>query len=398
MKHANLKLKALSAIVVACTMAVAGAASAQTVQGGGATLPQPLYEELFGITAGKASQVLGTWSYAGTGSGTGKSAFLNDTATSFSKTGHVHFAGSDSALTATEVDNYNTAHNKGSSSTGDNFGRLIQIPSVLTAVTLPYMAPSGSGITELNLTRKQVCEVFSGQTTTWGTLLGTADTTPITVVYRSEGSGTSELLSNFLSAACGSYLPTDQSFTVSNSFATVVSNAGGIRSNWVAATGSGGVATAMETAGSIAYLSPDYKFKPDDATLVAKIDGALPTAISFPTDTKPPATTVTRNNPLNWVPSYVLPTDSAVYPIYGTTNMLFNQCYADGTGNGTVGAAVKDFLTKLSSGAFDTTITGNYFVPLPTEWSSAISSVFLNSKGSLGIGNTSVCNGIGRPS
>jgi ABC-type phosphate transport system substrate-binding protein len=397
MKHRNPTYKALSAMVVLGAMA--GAASAQNVQGGGATLPQPLYEELFGIAKDSTSQVLGNWSYAGTGSGTGKSAFLNNTASSFSKTGNVHFAGSDSALTATEVTNYNTAHNNGSSSTGDNYGRLIQIPSVLTAVTLPYKAPASSSISELNLTREQVCKVFSGQTTTWGDLLGNTDATPVSVVYRSETSGTSELLSNFLAAACTAYLPADQSFTVSNSFAKVVANVGGIRSNWVPATGSDGVdATVENTAGSIAYLSPDYNFPPNDATKVAKIDGALPTAITFPSTALPPATMLARNNPLNWVPSYVLPADSAVYPIYGTTNLLFNQCYADGTGSGSVGAAVKDFVTKLSSGAFDTTITKNLFVPLPVSWSNAISAAFLGSTSSLGIGNTSVCNGIGRPS
>ena len=98
------KLKALSAVVAAGMMAVAGAASAQIAVGGGATLPENLYDEILPSVVGKT-----LFSYTGTGSSIGKSAFLNNNATVFvnetvaskpawNAAQSVHFAGSDSIL------------------------------------------------------------------------------------------------------------------------------------------------------------------------------------------------------------------------------------------------------------------------------------------------------------
>lgn len=371
------QLKGLSAIIAVGMMAVTGAASAQTVNGAGATLPQPLYEDLFGLD-GSSKDVIGTWTYAGGGSGSGKSRFLTTTNT-------VNFAGSDSALTSAEYLTYVQQRNA-------TWGPLIQIPAVLTSVTLPYKAPAGVTLSELNLTRDQVCKVFANQITTWGQLLGTSNTAPLRLVYRTESSGTTELLSNFLtSAACPGY-----GFTKSNVFTTMVAGAGGIGSNWVAATGSAGVNAALAVAGSFGYLSPSYAFNPGDAKVVAKIGGALPSSVTFPSTATPPTGTA-RSNPLNWVPAYVLPTSAANYPIYGTTNLLVGQCYTGGIGTDSVGGAVKDFLTKLNNGSYASQISQHLFTSLPQNWRTAISETFLTQTSAQGIGNTSVCNGIGRP-
>lgn len=383
MHISNLKLKALSAMVAAGMMAAAGAASAQNVTGAGATLPQPLYEDIF--SASGANGVLGAWSYAGGGSGSGKSRFLTATNT-------VNFAGSDSALTDTDIDTTYAPN-------AANWGPLIQIPAVLTSVTLPYTAPAGTTLPELNLTREQVCDVFSGNATTWGELLTPSNpgsnTNAIRVVYRTESSGTTELLSNFLVSACDGY-----GFQKSNSFSTVVADTGAPISNWVGVSGSSGVKSAVATAGSIGYLSPDYQILPTNPKAVAKIDGALPSAVTFPSSATPPVG-ADRRNPLNWIPDYVLPTDSAVYPIYGTTNLLVGQCYASGFGTNSIGAAIKDFVTKLNTGAYDTKITKHYFVKLPTAWNTAINEAFIagTDGNGLSFGDSSICNGIsGRPS
>lgn len=372
------QLKGLSAVIAAGMMAVTGAACAQTVNGAGATLPQPLYEDLFGLD-GSSKDVIGTWTYAGGGSGSGKSRFLTTTNT-------VNFAGSDSALTAAEYAAYNSAQRA-------SWGPLIQIPSVLTSVTLPFKMPANATQTTLNLSRDQVCKIFANQISTWGQLLGNTNTTPFKLVYRTESSGTTELLSNFLtSSACSGY-----NFTKSNLFTTVVASAGGIGSNWVAATGSQGISDALKAAGTFGYISPDYNFNPNLATAVATIDNALPVAVQFPAGANPPVGTA-RNNPLNWVPAYVLPTDSTVYPIYGTTNLLVGQCYIDGIDASSVGGAVKDFLTKLNDGSsYETQVADHLFFSLPANWHTAITEAFLTQSSSLGMGNTSVCNGVGRP-
>ena len=436
MKSVNFKLKALSAIVAAGMMLMAGAASAQTVVGGGATLPQPLYYDIFYLSP---ALVLGTWSYTGTGSGAGKKAFLtnNPQATlgsefydentrnrpiwpaSTSPTPQtVHFVGSDSALTSSELDTYMAAYNNGPvnngalpGSTVAYYGRLIQVPVVATPVLLPYRE---TNVTTLNLTTEQICRIFSFQLSArnWSQVTTAADdggvgtANAIQVVYRTGTSGTTELLSNFLHASCGSYLPSGKSFTVSNDFKTVVAsalptltaaqdaNADGIPDVWVAATGSSGVETAAAVNHRLAYLSPSYLFSGTDNSAVAKINGFQPDAASIQAALPaPPASTET--DPLKWVPAYA--TTSTAYPIYGTTNLLLGQCYAAGVGTGTAGAAVKDFLTKFNNGTYDTKITANNFVKLPTAWNDAINAAFLTSTSSQALGNTSVCNGIGRP-
>ncbi|GGY04313.1 substrate-binding domain-containing protein [Paludibacterium paludis] len=383
MNSVNFKVKALVAVLAAGMLA--GAASAQTVQGGGATLPEKFYKGIFA-----SGNVIGSWTYLGTGSGTGKKAFLTNNASLFNTTGNVHFAGSDSALSAADLTTYEP--NKAA------FGPVIQIPAVLTSVTLPYKR---AGVTQVNLTNDQVCKVFSNQITTWGGILGNGDTTPIRVVYRSDSSGTTELLATYLKEAC----PASYGFTKSSTFTAVVAGIpGGLPANWVAANGSSGVKTALETDGSFSYLSPDYDYAPNDASKVAKINGQLPTNISIPDSVVPPGNTGTLDpkNQLNWVPGYVLPATAgprAKYPIYGTTNLLINQCYADGVGATTVGGAVKDFVTKLNNGGYDSLISQHQFVKLPASWLNAIKSVFITGDSNgLNIGNASVCNGKGRPS
>lgn len=408
MKSVNFKLNALSAIVAAGMMIAAGAASAQTVTSGGATLPQPMYSDIF--TNGPIS---GTWSYASTGSGTGKSAFLTNNSALFGTTGTVHTVGSDSALSSSELTTYNAAYNNGASSTVANYGRLIQVPAVATPVLLPYKE---TGITTLNLTTQEVCRIFSFDTAarTWNQVTTAAQdgavgsTTAIQVAYRSDNSGTTELLSRFLSAACGSFLPAGKSFTVSNNFKTMVAtalpaltaaqdaNADGIPDVWVAASGNSGIAAAVAVNHRFGYLSPDSVYTGGSNSVVARINTFLPTVASIQAALPaPPAAGIARNNPLNWVPAYSVP--ASAYPIYGTTNLLIGQCYAGGVGAGTPGGAVKGFLNGLNNGTYDSYITGHNFVKLPAAWNTAIKDAFLTAGSSLEIGNASVCNGIGRP-
>ncbi len=133
------KYKTLAALVATALLATAGAASAQTaVTGGGASLPADLYK-------GSADSILpANFSYAVTGSGTGKKAFLENNSALFSTTGTVHFAGSDSVLSSTELNTYNSTYNV--SGDANRYGALVQIPSVATSVTIPFNK-AGSAVT-----------------------------------------------------------------------------------------------------------------------------------------------------------------------------------------------------------------------------------------------------------
>ncbi|MGJ7530272.1 substrate-binding domain-containing protein [Variovorax sp. GB1P17] len=407
--NAKFKTVALSAVMMAGLMA-AGAVSAQTAVGGGATLPEILYDEILPSGVG-----LTDFSYTGTGSGAGKSAFLNNSATAFkdesqdpapawSAAQSVHFAGSDSALTSTELTNYNNAHKAA-------WGPLIQVPAVATAVLIPYKR---AAVTTLPLTDAKMCAIYSNKTggQTWGQVRGVVDTTTVKVVYRSDTSGTTELLSRYLVAAC----PTS-GFKVSNSFATVVGNAlPGATSttavappaHWVAVSGSSGVSGAMGATGSdgrLGYLSPEPGYTGGSAAIVATINGSLPDAASIQSalaaQPLPVGGASAASDPLAWVPAYSKPpvtNGTSKYPIFGTTNLLVNQCYKDSVVQGRIVA----LLTGLFGTTYDSQITAHNFVNLPTtgstnDWKTALVNTFLTSSSSLAIGNTNVCNGIGRP-
>ncbi|MGJ7498845.1 hypothetical protein ACSFBF_00655 [Variovorax sp. ZT5P49] len=393
MKSVHFKLMALSAVAAASM--IAGAASAQTVTGGGASLPALLYQDIIG-----GGPILGTWTYTSSSSGTGKSTFL--TGSTF------NYAGSDSALTSADLATYTN---------GATWGPIFQVPSVATPVLLPYKE---TNVTTLNLTTAQVCRIFSFQPSsrTWNQVTTAADdgavgsASAIAVVFRNEaaGSGTTELLARFLNAACGPFLPAGKSFTVSNVFKNVVAtalptltaaqdaNGDGIPDVWVGAAGSGGVKTALATDHRFGYLSPDVDYTGNANNVVARIDGLLPTEASVQAALPAPPSGADRLDPLKWVPAYAIP--SGAYPIFGTTNLLLGQCYAGGFGSGTRGAAVKDFLTNFNTSAYDSYITSRHFVRLPAAWKTAISDAFLTGADGNGLafGNSADCNGIaGRP-
>ena len=405
MKSVNFKLLALSAVAAAAMMA--GAASAQAVDGGGASLPAKMYQDI--ILPGHGP-ILGTWSYLSNGSGAGKAGFLTGSTP-------YDYAGSDSALTSADLATYTT---------DSTWGPIIQVPAVATPVLLPYKENNGTPATTvstLNLTTAEVCRIFSFSPAarTWSQVATVADegvagtTSAIQVVFRDEaaGSGTTELLSRFLSAACGPFLPVGKSFTISNKFRTMVAtamptlttgtggqdvNADGIPDVWVPVTNSTGMSTAVAVNHRLGYLSPDSAYTGNSNAVVARINSLLPTAASIQSALPAPPSGADRLDPLKWVPAYAVPVGA--YPIYGTTNLLLGQCYAGGFGAGSRGAAVKNFLTNFNNGTYDSYITGHNFVKLPAAWNTAIAAAFLTGSDSNGLafGNAADCGGIaGRP-
>ncbi|MBW8775690.1 MAG: substrate-binding domain-containing protein [Stenotrophomonas sp.] len=393
------KYKTLAALVATALLATAGAASAQTaVTGGGASLPADLYK-------GQADSILpANFSYAVTGSGTGKKAFLENNSALFSTTGTVHFAGSDSVLSSTELSTYNSTYNVAGDT--NRYGALVQIPSVATSVTIPFNK-AGSAI-DLSVT--QICGIFSGKITDWSSI-DSARSGSIQVVYRGESSGTSELLARFLTTACQ---PADVSgttlkltngvpaFSVQSTFANLFTT---VPSNFIAAPATGGTAlynAVYATDGRVGYVGPDVIPSLTDATKVAKVKGFSPDEVSVQAtlETAAPPTGAAAENPANWVPVFGNP--SAGYPIAGYTNFVFGQCYK----NATVGANVRGFLTRhygsvvvngVEQGPNDVAIRAHKFIPLTKAWRDAVRARFATATNAGAVNNPSTCSGIGRP-
>jgi ABC-type phosphate transport system substrate-binding protein len=311
----------------------------------------------------------------------------------------VHFIGSESALTPTEISTYNA---NASGITG--WGPLIQVPAIGTSVLIPYKR---AGISDLNLTDAKMCAIFRnrGGGQTWGQVRGTADTTTVKLIYRTDPSGTTELLSRYLVAACP-----DAGFVVSSSFATMVSGAlvpaNVIPTHWIGVTGSAGVTAALAVDSRIGYLSPEPLYTGSGNVLVARINGHLPVASSIRNSlAKQRVPKGPLDNPSNWLPDYAMPVPGTEYPIFGTSNLLLNQCYQDAA----IQTKVRNLLTALTGTTHDAKIADHNFVVLPdgtlsgtppagnNNWKKTVSMVFLSPTSSLSIGHPSVCNGKGRP-
>ncbi|WP_168735271.1 substrate-binding domain-containing protein [Pseudothauera rhizosphaerae] len=384
------KFKALSAVVAAGMMAMAGAASAQEqfVVGGGATLPQHLYNDTFTLT--DINGLPGFEAYIGVGSGAGKRAFFNNDATEFGLASGitVDYAGSDSLVSSTEAANYKLNDEP-------DFGPLIQIPSVLTSVTVPYNVP---GVLDLNLTSEQLAAIFSGAVTNWEDVGG--PDLDITVVYRQDGSGTTEIFTRHLAAR-------SSAFTADNVFWEALGHADEsdldtrpgnyLPSNDLGTEGSAGVPQVVYSIpGAIGYVSPDYTDE-DDNTKVARINGLLPTQVNVQAaiETVPvPTADEDRQNPLAWGISN--PNPSAGYSIVASTNLILSQCYESEDDT----ASIRDALTKLYNGTWNSKIVQHGFIPLPPVWANAITATFLNHADplELSVGNPAECPaGFGRP-
>jgi hypothetical protein len=76
---------------------------------------------------------------------------------------------------------------------------------------------------------------------------------------------------------------------------------------------------------------------------------------------------------------------------------VFNQCYKDSTDT----AAVRDFISRhytlSDANNNDDEIIAAKLIPITDTWKTAIRSTFWTATNSLSVGNTTACNGIGRP-
>jgi phosphate transport system substrate-binding protein len=166
-------------IVAAALLAAATAASASAllINGAGATFPNPLYSKWFSEYNKKFPDI--RFNYQSIGSGGGIQQFT---------AGTVDFGASDAPMNDGELAKAPDA---------------VHIPTVLGAVVLTYNAP----FTGLKLTPGLIADIFLGKVKTWndpavakvnpGLQL---PATAITVVRRSDGSGTTYVFTEYLAA------------------------------------------------------------------------------------------------------------------------------------------------------------------------------------------------------
>jgi len=440
----HLKGFSMTRKTIACSMlalAISGGAAhagTTTINAGGSSLAFPTYAAEFTKYSNSSPTI--AFSYSAVGSGSGQAGFLQNTFTPSPSSdtvwwpapsgiltygtpegSQVDIGASDATLSSSQLTNPST----GSYGLSGVDGPIIQIPTFGVPVTMAFDQPA---VTSLKLTANQVCGILSGQINDWHTLNSSIPSgTTITVVYRSDGSGTTFLTLQHLAAVCNSSNSNFTSITVGNKFISDVAisgyAAGSLPSNFVGESGSGAVATEINnTSGAIGYLSPDYtSIAPNSsvtplttypnviaASLVNSIDGKTyaPTvanttlALANPdpdnsANTKPPASQSAAMDPLNWVPTIAVALKG--YPIVGYTTMDLSSCYADAAAAKAIQLFLKD---QYTNSAYKTIITNNGFVPLvntaATKFATDVTNTFFNNNNGykLNINNAHLCAGL----
>jgi phosphate transport system substrate-binding protein len=391
-------------------------AAGPLVLGGGSSLIFPaITSEIAGFPI-----AIGQFSYQSVGSGDGQIAFLNDDSTSLSVTSGltVDFANSDAALTSAQVNTAGVYMGTASATSGP----LIQLPYIITPITIPYVNPPPGVPATVVLTDADLCGIFSHQITDWDQLKNgsgnqiTPNSAPIKVVYRSDRSGTTDLLTRHLAAVCPAIIGTSFVFNERQDFAGLfTSNGTTVPTYWIGENGSRDVAVelyALRSSGSqaaISYLSPDYTnttLAPGSTSAafnqftVASLHNDISHLDVPPTSAEAQTAVgtivapgiIAARNPLNWVPNSANP--SVGYPISGTSQIIVSQCYQ----NANVATAIKTFLNDhYNTAANQTIMTQNGFALLPSTFVTTLTTDFLSTGPlAINVSTATACGGKGR--
>jgi len=163
-------------------LATAATAGAQALTGAGATFPYPLYSKWFDVYKQKTGVEI---NYQSIGSGAGIQQV---------KAGTVDFGASDAALSNDRLKEMPR--------------KVVHFPTVAGAVALAYDLP---GLKRpLQITPEAIAGIFMGKITTWNDKLIAAanpgvalPAVPVLPVHRSDGSGTTNIFTTYLSAVNG---------------------------------------------------------------------------------------------------------------------------------------------------------------------------------------------------
>lgn len=221
----------IAALLISCnsgnTRKGASDSGKMTITGAGATFPLPFYNLAF-KKYGEESGV--TFNYGGIGSGGGIRSLADKV---------VDFGATDAYLTDNELKEFSEA--------------VIHIPTCMGAVVIAYNLP---GVDSLKLTPELLERIFLGTITNWNDRSIAAENSgiqlpdsKITVVYRSDGSGTTFIFSDYMSK-------------ISETWKAQIG--AGKSLNWpvgIGAKGNPGVAgTISQSEGTIGYIGSEFAF------------------------------------------------------------------------------------------------------------------------------------------
>jgi phosphate transport system substrate-binding protein len=220
-------MKHIVMVVIGALALLATSARAEVrLQGAGATFPNPIYQRW--VTEYQKTNPEVKIDYQSIGSGGGIKGITEKT---------IDFAGSDAPMSKKEI-----------AAAG---GEIVHIPTVAGAVVPAYNL---QGVTDLNLSGPVLADIFTGKITKWNDLriaeLNDGKSLPdaaITPVWRTDGSGTTFVFTNYLA-------------TQSAEFKNTVGM--GKQVKWPlgqGGKGSEGVAAAVQqTPGAIGYVEANY--------------------------------------------------------------------------------------------------------------------------------------------
>jgi len=402
--------------------------------------------------------------FYGTGTGAGWVPANSAGAGGTNKYPRLSFVGSDDPLSPANLSTFNT------NSALNGWGHAIQVPGLIGAVGVGFK-PTADGFTEkgkkpaggnnsalatsysslVDFKTETACGIFTGVITDWSDHRIKADnsntalvpgpvdgnTHPITVVYRSDGSGTTFLFSNAIANQCAEtanpfpaqwladvaafagHNPADMG---DNSFFIAIHNAGHLPASFVGAPGNGGVkSTVNSTAGSVGYLSTDFILPVDPTGPEAAniqtyytLHNGLPPVYKAPNSkngtpivgaAKPPLSTaascpvgsnlgespdgICSHNPLNWGLKVPKPLTTSAYPFGGFTFMDVYQCYANAADVSALASPTAGALGYLrwyygsvteNSSLVKNALGANGFSVVPGSWSGAAKKLLVTDK------------------
>jgi phosphate transport system substrate-binding protein len=284
-----------------------------TIDGAGSTLAAPIYEQWASVL--KPSGL--TENFNAVGSGAGQTDLASAT---------VAFAGSDPSLTPALFKTMK--------------GPVLQFPVAAGAITVSYNLPGiKSG---LKLTGPVIADIFSGKVTKWNDPSITAlnpgmklPSTSITVIHRSDSSGTTQGFTTYLS-------------DVSPTWAKAIGSGKDVK--WPVGTGAAknsGVAAAVKaTTGAVGYVEQAYAIENSFTYAAVKNSGGTYILPTIP-NTSDAFLGITV--PTNLGISTINSPNAAAYPIVSQT---FLDAYTDPCKDGGLSSSVAKGLYAFLSYAF----------------------------------------------